>query len=95
MHDLTKIVVPKIMHKWEYIAAALHYDLPVIEAIKIKKHYDPRECCREFFRDWLLTNNGARAGPKVWSTLFDALNDVDNIAADITQNIILEAKQLK
>ena len=92
---MTKFVVPKIMHKWEYIAEALHYDLPVIQAIKIKQQNDPKECCREFFRDWLLTNNGARAGPKVWSTLFDALNDVDDIAADITQNIILETKQLK
>ena len=92
---MAKIVIPKIMHKWECIAEALHYDLAVIQAIKIKQHYDPKECCREFFRDWLLTNNGARAGPKVWSTLFNALNDVDDIAADITQNIILETKKLK
>lgn len=94
MHHLTKIVIPKIMNKWEYIAEALFYDLTTIQAIKINEREDPKECCRQFFRDWLMTNNGAKAGPKVWSTLFNVLKDVDDISADITQNIISEVKQL-
>ena len=82
------------MNKWEYIAEALRYDLVTIQAIKDKEREDPRKCCREFFKDWLMTNNGAKAGPKVWSTLLDALKRVE-IAADITEDIIAEVKQLK
>ena len=95
MFDLTKIVVQKIMIQWEYIAEALHYDLATIEAIKITNRGDPKMCCREFFKDWLMTNNGAKAGRKVWSTLFDALKKVDQISADITEDIIAKVKQMK
>ena len=61
------------MNEWEDIADALHYDPPIIKEIKDKEHEGPKKCCREFLRDWLMTNNGAKAGPKVWSTLLDAL----------------------
>ena len=94
MFDLTKIVIPKIMNQWEYIAEALRYDLAVIEAIKEMEGKDPKKCCRHFFKDWLMTNNGAKAGPKVWSTLLDALKEVDEISADITEDIIAKVKQL-
>ena len=94
MFDLSKIVIPKIMNRWEYIADALYYDLPVIETIKEKKRGDPKECCRELFRNWLITNNGADAGPKVWSTLIDRLKQVDEIATDITKDIVVEVKRL-
>ena len=94
MFDLTKIVIPKIMNQWEYIAEALRYDLAIIEAIKDKEREDPKKCCRKFFKDWLMTNNGAKAGPKVWSTLLNALKEVDEIASDITENIIANVKQL-
>ena len=70
---------------------ALHYDIP---AIKIKEREDPKKCCREFFKDWLQTSHGAEVGPKVWSTLFDALKDVE-IAADIVEEIIEKVKELK
>ena len=42
-----------------------------------------------------MTNNGAEAGPKVWSTLLDALKAVDEISTDITEDIIEKVKQLK
>ena len=94
MFDLTKIVIPKIMNEWEYIGEALRYDLATIKAIKDKQRADPKQCCREFFKDWLMTNNGAKAGPKVWSTLLDALKEVDEIAADIAEDIIEKVKKL-
>ena len=95
MFHLTKIVIPRIMNEWEYIAEALLYDLATIKAIRDKERDDPKKCCREFFKDWLMTNNGAKAGPKVWSTLLDALKEVDEISFDITDNIIANVKQLK
>ena len=42
-----------------------------------------------------MTNNGAKAGPKVWSTLLNALKEIDEIAADITEGIVAKVKQLK
>ena len=95
MFDLTKIVIPKIMNQWEYIAEALRYDLATIQAIKEEKGKNQKECCRGFFKDWLMTNNGAKAGPKVWSTLLDTLKEIDEIAADITEGIVAKVKQLK
>lgn len=95
MFDLTNIVIPKIMNEWEYIAEALHYDLATITALKTKGHGDPKVSCREFFIDWLSTKNGDKAGPKVWSTLFDALKKIDEISADRTEDIISKVKQLK
>jgi len=94
MHDLTKIVIPKIVNKWEYIAEAFRYDLAIIDAIKQKERDDPEKCCRAFFRDWLTTNRGAEAGPKVWSTLLDILKEVE-ISADTLENITEKVKQLK
>ena len=94
MFDLTKIVIPKIMTKWEYVAEALHYDLSIIEAIKVKERENPKQCCREFFKDWLMTNNGAMAGPKVWSTLLDALKKVDEISVDIIEDITAQVERL-
>ena len=95
MYDLTKIVIPKIMNEWEYVAEALFYDLAVIIAIKQKKRFeDPKQCCQEFFIDWLTTKNGDRAGKKVWSTLINALNEVDEISTDIVEDIVKEVIQL-
>ena len=42
-----------------------------------------------------MTNNGAKADPKVWSTLLHALKEVDEISADIKEDIIAKVKQLK
>ena len=95
MFDLNQIVISRIMNEWEYVAEALRYDIPTIQAIKNKERENPKICCREFFKDWLTTKNGARAGPKVWSTLLDALKAVDEISTDTTEAIIAEVKQLK
>ena len=94
MFDLTKIVIPKIMNEWKYIAEALHYDIATIKAIREKNREDPKKCCREFFEDWLTTNNGARAGPKVWSTLLDALRKLNEISVDIIEDMTAQVEQL-
>ena len=95
MTELTKIVTPRIMNQWEYVTEALYYDIATIEAIKQKGREDPRQCCRESFKDWLTTNNGNRAGPKVWSTLIGILIEVHEIATDIVEDIVKEVLQLK
>ena len=93
MFDLTNIVIPKILNKWEYIAKALHYDLATITAIKQQKNSEQQ--CREFFNDWLTTSHGAQAGPKVWSTLLNVLEEVDEVSGDIKKDIVTKVNQLK
>ena len=95
MFDLTKIVIPKIMNEWEYVAEAFRYDLAAIEAIKERGDGNAKQCCREFFKDWLTTDHGNRVGPKMWLTLLDILNEVDEISAEITQDITTKVKQMK
>ena len=58
MVDLQKIVIPKIMTKWEELAEALNFDSELIEAIKQKEREDPKKCYRQFFKDWLGTGYG-------------------------------------
>ena len=95
MFDLTKVVIPKIMDKWELVAESLHYDLDTIEAIRERAFGEPKKCSRELFKDWLLTDHGAKAGPKVWSTLINAIKDIDTISADVIENIIVKVKKLE
>ena len=88
MIDLQSIVIPKIMNEWEYIANALYYDLPIIKVIKEGRNGHPKLCCYEFFKDWLMTKHGTRAGPKVWSTLVDAMKQIDEISNDTIEEIV-------
>ena len=50
MFHLSKIVIPKIMNQWEYIAEALYYDLPIIEAIKRREKRILRNVAENFLR---------------------------------------------
>lgn len=93
MIDLMKIVIPKIMNSWEYTAYALRYDISAVTAIKDNERANPKKCCEEFLKDWLSTKNGV--GPRVWSTLLNALKEVDDIADDIIEEITEQVKQLK
>ena len=83
------------MKEWEYVAEAFRYDLATIKTIKERGGRDAKQCCREFFKDWLTTDHGNRVGPKVWSTLLDVLNEVDEISAEVTEEIATQVKQLK
>ena len=83
------------MNEWEHVAEAFRYDLAIIDAINKKGCGDAKQCCREFFKDWLTTDHGAKVGPKVWSTLLDTLKEVDEISADVTKDIVTKVKQLK
>ena len=94
MFDLTKIVIPKIMNEWEYVAEAFRYSIQEIKVIREKGRGDLRKCCREFFIDWLDSNRGAKAGPKVWSTLLGILREVDEIAKETVDDITAKVKKL-
>lgn len=79
MGVLNEIVVPKINAEWEDVAYALRYEISAVESIRTKHNHDPKKCCKELFKDWLITSNGA--GPKQWSTLISTLKKVGELAA--------------
>ena len=83
------------MDKWEYVAEAFRFEIADIETIKEKGKGDPKKCCREFFKDWLGSNRGAKAGPKMWSTLLDTLKEVDEIEAGTVEEITAKVMLLK
>ena len=95
MLELTQFVIPKIMNSWEYIAYGFRYDLATIKSIKDRERGNSRTCCEELFIDWLATDNGAKAGPKTWSTLLDVLKQINDIATDIKEDITKKVLLLK
>ena len=89
MHQLNTIVVQKVSADWEDLAFALHYDIPVVRRITNTHNGDSTKCCKELFKDWLVTTNGS--GPKIWQTLLKALKEVQQLAATtekVTEELI-------
>ena len=91
MADLNKIVVPKVMNKWQQLAEGFRYPDEVIAKIK-NDCSNTEECCQEFFRDWRSTNHCE--GPKTWSKLFDIIKEYTSIAKDIREKMIEEVLKL-
>ena len=85
MHDLNRIVVPKVSAQWEDIAYALQYDIPAVENINLKCNGNPTKCCKEMFKNWLATDNGAK--PKIWQTLMDKLKEIEELCG-VTEDIM-------
>ena len=63
MGILNMIVVPKINSEWEDVAYALHYDIATVKSIQSNCNCNTIKCCKELFKNWLITNNGT--GPRV------------------------------
>ena len=95
MADLNKIVLTRVMVEWEELAEGFRYDGAIIATIKERNHQNPKKYCQDFFRDWLGTNNGERAGPKTWLTLFDIIENYTSIASEIREEMIAQVKTLK
>ena len=90
MHDLIRIVVPKVFAEWEDIACALRYKISAVDGIKNNHKDNPTQCCKELFEDWLVTSNGAT--PKTWGTLLDKLKEIEELDG-VTEEIIEELIQ--
>ena len=46
---------------------------------------NPTKCCKELFKNWLSTDNGAK--PKIWQTLLDKLKEIKELCG-VTEDII-------
>ena len=82
MWQLNKFVVPLIMAHWEDVAYnSLHYDIPTVDGIGAKHKNDPKKCCQELLKHWLITDSGV--GPKIWQTLLKQLEEVPELATSV------------
>ena len=81
MGDLNKLVVPKIKTYWKDVVYALYYKIKTVEGIEELHRQNPKKCCQELFKDWLTTDHGKRAGRKTWSTLFGAIESVEELVS--------------
>ena len=79
MDILNMIVVPKINSEWEDVAYALRYEIETVKSIQSNCNSNTIKCCKELFKNWLITNNGT--GPRVWSTLLDAFKKVGELVS--------------
>lgn len=96
--QLNYLVVPRIKAYWKDVAYRLGYKIHTVQAIKESNKGNPKGCCLEFFENWLTTKNGASAGPKTWSTLMDALEKVEELAAvreEILKDLLINTNILK
>ena len=71
MKDLINIVVPRLKAEWVDVAYNLNYDTFIIDGIKASEQNDPKNCCRELFKNWLETKQGI--SPKTWSTFLNSI----------------------
>ena len=78
MFELTEIVIPKIMDKWERLAYRMRYKAREVEVFK-KDSHDLRECCTKLFIDWLET--GHDPTPKTYQTLLHYIKQIKDLTA--------------
>ena len=78
MYELTEIVAPKIMGKWEQLAYCMRYEPGEVETFK-RDSNDPKECCMKLFSNWMTTDHGPT--PKTYQTLLNHIEKVNDLAA--------------
>lgn len=78
MHDLNRFVIPEIEAVWEDVAYALQFNIRSVDSINTKHKGDPKKCCQELLKSWLITSYGV--SPKCWSTLLEKISEVPQLA---------------
>ena len=91
MEHLINIVVPKVAAYWNDVAFNLGFKIPTTEIISAKCNHDPKNCCKELFKQWLSSSEGK--SPKIWSTLLTSLKCMKDLQA-ATEEIEKELETL-
>ena len=91
MHQVLKVVVPRIAGHWKAVAYNLHYDVTRVRIIQEQCRDDPEQCSCELFMYWLHSSEGL--GPRSWETLLSALKQIPKLKA-VTESIEMELIEL-
>ena len=81
-------VISKAAHKWKQLATRLHFDFCDIECIDRDCPLHQVDACRQVVGEWL---SGKGRKPTSWSTVIEALNEIElsELAEDL--KVVLEA----
>ena len=91
MHQVMKVVVPKIAAHWKTVAFNLHYDVMRVRIIQEQSRDDPEQCSCELFMYWLQSSEGL--GPRSWETLLSVLKEIPTLTA-VSESIERELIEL-
>ena len=82
-------VIHAVAHKWEQFATRLHFEFCDIKCIAKECRLQPVEACQQIVGEWL---SGKGRKPTSWSTVIEALNEIElcELAMDVTT--VLEAR---
>ena len=78
MWEITEIVIPNVMVKWEQLAYCMRYKPREVRAFR-KDSQDLKECCMKLFSDWLETGHGPV--PKTYQTLLNCSKKITDLQA--------------
>ena len=78
MHELTEIVIQKIMAEWEAVAFCMRYEPNDVEGFRADSQ-DLKQCCKKLFLNWITTDHGPK--PKTYQTLLNHFKKVKDLAA--------------
>ena len=89
IHQLNKIVVPRIQSEWEDVAYSMGYNIYDVKAIKKDCHYVLEDCCKCLLSKWLTASKHP-----TWSKLLEYIKDVKNLvaAAEEIEKLVLGIK---
>ena len=76
MWEITEIVIPNVMAKWEQLAYCMRYKPREVRAFR-KDSQDLKECCMKLFSDWLETDHGPV--PKTYQTLLNCIKKITDL----------------
>ena len=76
MHELNKIVIPKIKAEWEDLAYCMRYEPKDVESFRLDSQ-DVKQRCKKLLFNWITTDHGPK--PKNYQTLLNHIEEVDDL----------------
>ena len=77
-------VIGSVSAKWDKLATRLYFSGNAIETIKRSCHFQPEDCCRKLFTEWL---DGKGRQPKTWNTVIDVLKEAQ--VSEVAKKLVL------
>ena len=92
MWELIEFVIPKIMDNWENLAYCMRYAPGEVQTFKTGGFYDPKECCKKLFIDWITTGHGPT--PKTYQTLLNHIKKINDLtaASEVIERDLIQGK---
>ena len=89
-HERVVKVIDGVAHEWKKFATRLYFGFNEIKRVEKDCHYQQLDACQQVVGEW-LSGRGRR--PTSWSTVIEALNEIElgELAKDL--ETVLEARE--